>query len=71
MRKIVYANDIAMMSGKSMQSAQRLMREMRKYYGKKARQFITIREFCHYTGIHPEEVKEYFEAIKEPGVAKG
>jgi len=57
-RVVIYATDIEMLTGLCTRSVYRLMSKIRVAYGKKPRAFITIDEFCDYTGIGRELVLE-------------
>ncbi|MGB6038197.1 MAG: hypothetical protein WBG42_18115 [Cryomorphaceae bacterium] len=64
-RVVVYASDIAILLGKSVNTGYRIIGEMRAYFGKGAGMFITVKEFSRYTGISEEIVYEHFDAIGE------
>jgi len=57
MKKIcIFPKDAAQLIGISEREAQRLFQEMRLAYNKKKHQYITVKEFCKYTGITEEEI---------------
>jgi hypothetical protein len=58
-RIIVYPKDVENITGRKDRTARTLLQNIRKAFGKQKHQFITIREFCAYTGIDEELVKDY------------
>ncbi|GAA0557795.1 hypothetical protein [Chitinophaga japonensis] len=61
-RMVIYAKDIENLTGRSPQSARRLLQQVRRWYGKKQKGFISIAEFCEYTGLPEAEVSEHLNA---------
>jgi hypothetical protein len=57
-RVVVYAKDIVTLTGRSERTAQRLLQKIRKLLGKNNDQYITIEEFCRFTGFKEEELKK-------------
>ncbi len=53
---LIYPKEIVLITGKSLTTAQTLVRTMKDVYNKEKHQDITIREFCDYTGIPFEDV---------------
>ena len=60
-RMVIYTKDIQNMFGKSDRSARILMQKLRKMFGKSQWQYISVAEFCEYTGLNEEEVREYLK----------
>ena len=58
-RVIIYPKDVEIITGRKNRTACTLLQNIRKACGKAKHQFITIREFCHYTGIDEELVKDF------------
>jgi hypothetical protein len=56
-RVIIYAKDIQRLTGRSERYARKLLAKMRVYFDKKPKQFVSVEEFCKYTGLKCEEVK--------------
>jgi hypothetical protein len=57
----ICAKEIAMITGRSLRTAERLMNDMRFFFSKEKHQFITIREFCEYCGLdYGEVISVYF-----------
>jgi hypothetical protein len=57
-RGVIYAKDIENITGKKPTAARKMLYDMRKKFEKKGNQFITVREFCLYTGIDEETAYE-------------
>ena len=55
-RAVVYAKDVENITGRKRTAARKLLRNIRDYFKKKRTEFITVREFCQYTGIDEESV---------------
>lgn len=55
-RVCIYPKDIQRITGKSERYGRILINNIRNAYSKKAHQFVTIQEFCNYTGINEELV---------------
>ncbi len=50
-RVVIYSKDIEKITGKSGRSARKIMSAIRKKLGKEKHQFVSLSEFCVYTGI--------------------
>lgn len=57
-RLCIYPKDIQIVTGKSKRYSRYLIKKIKESLGKEEYQFITIEEFCHYTGLCPQTVKE-------------
>ncbi|MBS1667817.1 MAG: hypothetical protein JST58_10610 [Bacteroidetes bacterium] len=55
-RIVIYAKDITNITGRKERTARKLLALIRKKYKKKKGDFITVKEFCEYTGIGIEQV---------------
>jgi len=55
-RIVIYSKDIEMITGKSERSSRKIMTAMRRKLGKEKHQFISLGEFCAYSGIPESEV---------------
>ncbi len=55
-RIVVYAKDFMNITGRKERAARKLLAQIRKKYKKKKVQFVTVYEFCEYTGIKEEKV---------------
>jgi hypothetical protein len=60
-RIVVYAKDVSNITGLSPRTAWNLLAKIRKHYNKQKGQYVTLDEFCQYTGINKEEVKIYLK----------
>lgn len=58
-RIVIYAKDVINITGRKERSAWKLLAQIRKKYNKEKGQFVTIDEFCEYTGIKEERVKPF------------
>jgi len=59
----IYPKEIVLITGKSLTTAQTLVRTMKDVYDKEKHQAITIREFCDYTGVPYEDVFNMINGI--------
>lgn len=57
---IICAKDAALITGRGLETARRYLRRIRKQLGKSPGHFITIREFCDFTGIAEADVQAHF-----------
>lgn len=55
-RVCIYPKDIQLITGKSYRQSTRLMQKIKKERNKQDNEFLTIDEFCTYTGIKYELV---------------
>ncbi|MDR0227592.1 MAG: hypothetical protein LBI72_00775 [Flavobacteriaceae bacterium] len=58
MRMCLFPTDIMDLTGKSYKAVLVLMQNIRKTYNKPQKAFISIEEFCTYTGLNEEEVRQ-------------
>lgn len=58
-RMVIYARDIENITGRKERAARLLLQRIRKAFGKKAGQFVSVTEFCEYTGLNLEEVRSF------------
>jgi hypothetical protein len=58
-RIVIYARDIENVTGRSERTARLLLQRIRQAYGKKQGQFVSIAEFCSFTGLKEEEVRHF------------
>lgn len=57
-RLCIYPKDIQLVTGKSERYGRNLIKKIKESYSKQEHQFITIDEFCKYTGLCIQSVKE-------------
>ncbi|WP_341837408.1 hypothetical protein WJU16_05940 [Chitinophaga pollutisoli] len=53
------AKDAAIVMGKSLETARRYLRKIRRHLGKSPDHFITLREFCAFFGLDEAEVRAH------------
>ena len=58
-RIVIYAKDITNITGRKERTARKLLAQIRKKYKKKKGSFITIEEFCEFTGLKKETVHQF------------
>jgi hypothetical protein len=58
-RLCIYPKDVQRITGKSESYGRLLLKKIKGSLGKKDHQFVTIDEFCHFTGIKKEEVLSF------------
>jgi hypothetical protein len=58
-RIIIYSKDIENITGRNSRTARRFIKNIRLATGKTNQQPITIYDFCIYTGMDEELVKDY------------
>jgi hypothetical protein len=58
-RIVIYSKDIEKITGRSGRYARKIMAILRRDLGKQRHQFVSVGEFCLYTGLPEEEVFQY------------
>lgn len=58
-RIVIYAKDITNITGPKERAARKLIAKIRKKYSKEKGAYITIFEFCEFTGLKPENVTSF------------
>lgn len=58
-RIVIYAKDIMNITGRKERAARKLLARIRKQYKKNKGEFITVYEFCEYTGLKEENVSSF------------
>lgn len=58
-RTVIYAKDIQRITGRRIRTARKMLADIRKRYNKQRTDFVTVREFCSFTGIPEEDVRPY------------
>jgi hypothetical protein len=61
-RLIIFAKDIQRITGKGERHSSDLIRKIKETHGKASHHFLTIDEFCSYTGLDREKIMEVMEA---------
>ena len=55
-RVCIYPKDVQIITGKSYRQSVRLVHKIKTALNKTTKEFLTIHEFCEYTGIKYEQV---------------
>lgn len=58
-RIVIYAKDIMNITGRKERAARKLLAQIRKKYKKKKGEFISVDEFCEFTTLKQESVREF------------
>ena len=58
-RVCIYPKDVQRITGKSERYGRTLLNKIKGYFKKEDHQFVTIEEFCRYTGIKEEHVNTF------------
>lgn len=61
-RLCIYPKDVQRITGKSERYGRMLLQKIRQHFAKEEHQFITVEEFCNYTGFSKEEVVLFLAA---------
>lgn len=60
-RIVIHPRDVQNITGRSGRTAQQILQNIRIAFGKEKFQFVTISEFCAFTGIEEEVVTEFLK----------
>ncbi|MGM1056444.1 MAG: hypothetical protein ACQEWG_11215 [Bacteroidota bacterium] len=55
-RLCIYPSDVEIITGRSKNYSRKIIRNIKKSYNKDKHQFVSVEEFCKYTGLLPETV---------------
>lgn len=58
-RLVIYPKDVQRITGKSEKYGRKLIRQIKEELMKEQHQFVSITEFCQFTGLDPEDVSQY------------
>jgi hypothetical protein len=61
-RIVIYAKDVENITGRKSRTARKLLQRIREKNNKPENAFVTVKEFCLYTGISESEVKDFLLA---------
>lgn len=61
-RVVLYPKDVENITGRRGRTARKLLQKIREALGKSKDEFITIKEFCLFTGIEEELVKDFLQS---------
>ncbi|RYE23102.1 MAG: hypothetical protein EOP51_11530 [Sphingobacteriales bacterium] len=60
-RVVIHSKDVENITGYMPRTARNLLQKIKRLVGKPKRSLVTIREFCNYTGIDEELVREFLK----------
>jgi hypothetical protein len=55
-RLCIYPKDVQRITGKSERYGRMLLNKIKEYFEKEEHQFVTVEEFCKYTGFKKDDV---------------
>ncbi|MDD4199636.1 MAG: hypothetical protein PHZ12_09585 [Paludibacter sp.] len=55
-RICIYPKDVQRITGKSERYGRNLLSQIKEHYQKQEHQFVSVEEFCQYTGLKAEHV---------------
>jgi hypothetical protein len=58
-RVVIYPKDVQQITGKSERYGRMLLKQIKTKLKKEEHQFVTIDEFCQFTGINQEQVHPF------------
>ena len=58
-RIVIYAKDVMNITGRKERAARKLLAQIRKKYKKEKGEFISIDEFCEFSGLKKENVTPF------------
>jgi len=61
LRVVLYPKDVENITGRSPRTARKLLQKIRQALGKSSEEFITVKEFCAFTGIDEELIKDFLQ----------
>lgn len=61
-RLCIYPKDVQRITGKSERYGRMLLQKIKHYFEKEEHQFVTVEEFCKYTGFKKDDVVLFLAA---------
>ena len=58
-RLCIYPKEVQIITGKSYRQSVRILQTIKLTYGKAVTEYVSVYEFCMYTGLDLEEVKSF------------
>jgi len=58
-RIVIYPKDVQNITGKKERTARKLISDIRESLGKRKNDFVTVDEFCAFTGLKLEQVNKF------------
>lgn len=57
-RHVIHSKDIVRITGVAERTARKILQKIRERHNKTKEMFVTILEFCEYTGLREEDVRQ-------------
>ena len=61
LRVVIYPKDVENITGRCPRTARSLLQKIRQALGKSSMEFVTVKEFCIFTGIDEELIKDFLQ----------
>lgn len=61
-RVVLYPKDVENITGRRDRTARKLLQKIREALGKSKDEFITVKEFCLFTGIDEDLIKDFLQS---------
>jgi hypothetical protein len=61
LRVVLYPKDVENITGRGSRTCRRLLQKIRDACGKSRNEFVTVKEFCFYTGIKEDLVTDFLK----------
>ncbi|MBI2730363.1 MAG: hypothetical protein HYX40_06380 [Sphingobacteriales bacterium] len=61
LRVVLYPKDVENITGRGSRTCRRLLQKIKQACGKSRNEFVTVKEFCLFTGISEELVKDFLK----------
>ena len=58
-RIVIYAKDVQNITGRKERTARYLLAQIRVHFGKKPTDYVTVKEFCEFTGLLEEDIRQH------------
>jgi len=58
-RMCIYPKDVQLITGKSERYGRKLLKQIKAELKKDKHHFVSLEEFCKYTGLDPDQVEKY------------
>lgn len=59
---VIYPKEAATLTGNGYEAGKRLLQRVRKHFGKPATSYVSVVEFCAFTGLPEQVVSEALQA---------
>ena len=61
LRVVLYPKDVENITGRGGRTCRKLLQKIKQACGKSKEEFVTVKEFCAFTGIDEELVKDFLQ----------